>query len=235
MEGIIINQRFCGPPQSGNGGYVCGLLAGFINSEVEVRLKRPAPLDRPLHVERSDDRRIFLRDGDDMIAEAMPANLELDVPQPPSFLEAQEATSRYLGFDHHVFPTCFVCGPQRDEGDGLCLYPGAITGRNLVAAPWIPHESLGDERRKVKPEFLWAALDCPGAFAVADERMRHVVLGTLAARIERQVAVGERCVVIGWKIGAEGRKYFAGTAVFSASGGLCAKGKAVWIEIEPPV
>ena len=51
---ITIAKRFCGPPRSGNGGYVCGSLAAFVEGTAEVTLRRPPPLDRPLFVERED-------------------------------------------------------------------------------------------------------------------------------------------------------------------------------------
>ena len=37
MASIIIEKRYCGPPNSGNGGYVCGRLAQHIPG-VDARL-----------------------------------------------------------------------------------------------------------------------------------------------------------------------------------------------------
>ena len=44
--------------------------------------------------------------------------------------------------------------------------------------------------------------------------------------------VGEACTVIGWKIAADGRKHVAGTAIFDEDGELCARARAVWIELK---
>jgi len=42
---------------SANGGYACGRLASFVDAdEVEVTLRLPPPLDRPLRVEATDGR-----------------------------------------------------------------------------------------------------------------------------------------------------------------------------------
>ena len=43
----IIRKRFCGPPNSGNGGYVCGLLANALGEPAQVTLHAPPPLDPP--------------------------------------------------------------------------------------------------------------------------------------------------------------------------------------------
>ena len=47
-EYLEIAERFCGPPNSGNGGYVCGLLAKHLTGTVTVRLKAPPPLKTKL-------------------------------------------------------------------------------------------------------------------------------------------------------------------------------------------
>ena len=41
---IQVEARFCGPPSSANGGYICGLVAGRIHQPVTVRLLRSPPL-----------------------------------------------------------------------------------------------------------------------------------------------------------------------------------------------
>ncbi|MCJ9705122.1 hypothetical protein MOV74_28970, partial [Bradyrhizobium sp. SHOUNA76] len=48
MTPIIIDKRYCGPPNSGNGGYVCGRLARHIPGGAEITLRAPPPLDTPL-------------------------------------------------------------------------------------------------------------------------------------------------------------------------------------------
>src|SRR5215218_4317713 len=48
---IVIDRRFRGPDQSGNGGYTCGLVAGAMDGPAAVTLRLPPPLEVPLRVE----------------------------------------------------------------------------------------------------------------------------------------------------------------------------------------
>ena len=38
-EVLTIPRRFNGPPRSGNGGYVCGRLASYLDGPASVRLR----------------------------------------------------------------------------------------------------------------------------------------------------------------------------------------------------
>jgi hypothetical protein len=213
---VLIDPRFNGPSGSGNGGYTCGVVAGLLDtSAAEVTLRLPPPLGRPL---RWDGARLW--DGEALVAEGERAELELDVPDPPSFSEAELATPRFAGFVEHAYPTCFVCGPRREPGDGLRIFAAPVDG--LVAAPWIP--------REVRPEYVWASLDCPGAYALEWEGRSEMLMGRLHGRIDRLPDQGERCVAVGWPLGRDGRKGYAGTALFSAAGELLACARATWIE-----
>ena len=230
-ERVVISRRFRGRPESGNGGYVCGLLAGIIAGPAEVTLRRPPPLDCPLAVERLGGGAIALREGETLIAEGAPAAVEIDVPAPVAFDDAQAASKGYLGLRAHGSPGCFVCGPQRAYGDGLRIFPGHIDGREIVAAPWTPDASLAAAEGTVRPEFVWASLDCPGYWSLSREPSgrRLAVLGRLAAKLVSPVRPGERCVVVGWPLGEDGRKFYSGTALFGADGQLRAFARATWI------
>ena len=48
MTSVVIEKRFCGPPNSGNAGYVCGMLARHITGAAEVTLRAPPPLETEL-------------------------------------------------------------------------------------------------------------------------------------------------------------------------------------------
>jgi hypothetical protein len=217
---LVVDPRFNGPPGSGNGGYTCGLVARLLDGPAEVTLRRPPPLGRPLRVESADGR-VEVRDGDELVAEAVPAHVDLDVPEPVSVADAEAASRGYPGFERHAFPTCFVCGPERAPGDGLRIFASPLDG--IVAAPWTPVET--------GPELVWAVLDCPGAYALEWEGRSEILLGRLHGRVDRVPARGERCVVVGWPLGWEGRKGYAGTAVFSDDrGDLLARARATWIE-----
>ena len=67
--------------------------------------------------------------------------------------------------------------------------------------------------RDVSPEVVWAAIDCSGAYAVGGPGRGEVVLGRMAAEIHRLPEEGERCVVVAWPLGEDGRKLYAGTAL----------------------
>ena len=227
---LQVAQRFHGPPDSGNGGYTCGLLAGRLDGAATVRLHVPPPLGVPLHVEAGEGG-LRLRHGEALVAEARPGADTPEPPPAPSFEAATAAARIYEGFTHHWFPSCFVCGPKRDAGDGLRLFPGRVGNSELYAAPWIPDASLAGEDGAVRSEYLWAALDCPGAHSFAYRKANAVVLGELAVRLLGSVEPGERCVVAGWEIEAAGRKHFTGTALYGESGECRGVGRAIWFEV----
>jgi len=228
---IRIDRRFRGPPHSGNGGYVAGMLAREAGgSDVEVTLLKPPPLDRDLTVAR-DGASTLLLDGETAIASAVPRPAEIDPPPPPSFERAAAAAAGFAGFTRHTFPGCFVCGPERGEGDGLRIFPGAL-GDGTVAAPWTPSPDLCGADGVVLREFLWAALDCPGYFAV-QANAGAAMLGRVAVHIEEDVRCGEVLVVLGWPLESSGRKHRAGTALYSGDRRIAAA-VATWISIPPP-
>ena len=130
---VIIDPRYRGPPDSGNGGYVCGIVGAAAGVPVAVRLKRPPPLDVPLELAESDGV-LQLLCGAEVVAEARPDAVVIDVPAPPDHAEAVAASLGYMGFVEHVFPTCFVCGPRRPAGDGLRIFAGSLGDRRMVAA-----------------------------------------------------------------------------------------------------
>lgn len=228
QQEILIEERFCGPPDSGNGGYVCGLVAGILGGAAEVTLRRPPPIGRPLVV-RHDGGVAILHD-EAVVAQGISADIEVEAPEPIGLRDAVEAVKRYPGFALHPFPTCFVCGPQRGQGDGLRIFPGPVTGREIVAAPWTPDHTLAGADGRVRPEFVWAALDCPGAFANGFPEI-PMVLGRLAARLVGAVEPREECVVVSWSAGVDGRKHLAGTALFGADEALRAIARATWIRL----
>jgi hypothetical protein len=217
---MIVPARYNGPPDSANGGYACGLVAGHLGGVAEVTLRRPPPLDRELEVVR-DNGRVEVRDGEVLVAEAEPVELTIDVPARVSVRAAEDASTRYQGFVHHAYNTCFVCGPERE--DGLRVYAGPVEGRpDVLAAPWMPNED-------VRVELVWAALDCPSGWAVDDFQREGVLLGRMAAEIDRLPPPGEPHVVLGWRLGEDRRKRFAGSALLTADGEVLARARSTWI------
>jgi hypothetical protein len=233
-ESFVIPARFCGPPVSGNGGWTGGHLAqlvdgagdGLDGGAVTVRLRTPPPLDTEMAVSRGDDGTVELWDGQVLVAQAFPAE-PLDVggvPSPVTHQQALEAGPSYEGLRSHPFPTCFACGTERDPSDALCLHTGLLAGHTtLRAAAWTPRESA--------PELVWAALDCPGAWACGLSG-RELVVGTMTASIRDLPAVGEPHVVMAWPRGQDGRKFYSGTCLYDAGGRLLAQAEAVWISVQ---
>ncbi|MGH8868049.1 MAG: hypothetical protein ACRDYU_08645 [Actinomycetes bacterium] len=227
--------RFAGPPGSANGGYLCGRLSAHVptHGAVVVTLRLPPPLDAPMTVERHGDGAHLLA-NDRLVAEAMPAELDVDVVEPVDHAEAVQAATRYDGFTDHPFPACFVCGPERAAGDGLRLFPGRVQDQtDSVAGAWVPDASLAHpDQDEVPEEFVWAALDCPGGWAVGLAR-RPMVLGRMTGQVDAIPKIGERCVVMGRVLGQEGRKAFTTSTAYDGDGRVLGRAHAVWIAVDP--
>src|SRR3954468_5821282 len=235
---LTIDPRFNGPPDSGNGGYSCGRLARYVDADaVEVTLRLPPPIGRQLTVQGAGDGAV-LRDGDAVVAEAMPTDLDASAPSPVDAREATEAAidSPFLDADVHPFPTCFVCGPMRTPGDGLCIYAGPVAQRDVFAAPWTPDPGLAGNGGELPEEIVWAALDCPTSAPVANdwsaEGALPIVLARLAVRVLAPVRAGEAHTIISWPVALDGRKRHAGAALYAPDGDVLAVARALWIELK---
>jgi hypothetical protein len=222
MATLTFDRRYRGPLTSANGGYASGSLAAHVASPVvEVTLRLPPPLDRTLEVRREGERTLLV-DESALVAEAVPGLLDVDAPAPLSVAEAESGAARSATTWPDVFRECFVCGVRPDH-DGLEIHVGPVPGREpLHAAPWTAREPT--------PAVVWAAIDCPGAYAVGAAGRGAVVLGRMTARVDRVPTEGEQCVVVSWPLGEDGRKLYAGTALYSAEGELLALARQTWIE-----
>lgn len=235
---LTVASRYAGPPNMGHGGYVAGLLATRLTAAggpaVQVTLRRPVPLDVPLDLvlDEADGEaagRAELRRDDELIVEGEVLTTalvdDLDVPAPPSVDDARAAEA---GSPSHyndglgVHPTCFGCGAQRPDRDGLRIFVGPTADSSQVAAVWRP------DREQTDPHWVLAALDCPGAFAFISAGTRAGLLGRIVFQQLADVQPGRDHVVTGWQIATEGRKMFAGTALFDDAGALVAAAKATW-------
>jgi hypothetical protein len=230
---LVIPPRFCGPPGTGNGGYVAGSLAARTGARgsVEVTLRRPAPLATPLGVARAEASppAWTLSAAEGIVAEARAVP---DAPRPSPALRPAPGSLAPAGARRdHPFPHCFVCGPERAPGDGLRIAPVALSGADaVVAAAWTPPADLADARGDVAPAILWAALDCPGYFAcMGAGPLRPLLLGRMTASLEAPVRALEPHAIVAWPLARAGRRYEAATALLDARGRVLVRSTQVWI------
>jgi hypothetical protein len=201
----------------------------LVGGDVEVMFRHITPLERSLSVRRVTGG-VDLCDRDRVLAEARQAYFTTEPPPPVSMEQAEIATTEFPRFVDHPIPRCFACGPERALGDGLRIFPGPVAGRDATyAAPWAPDASLVDESGRVAPEFLWAALDCAGAFAVNEPPRGLALLGRMAAKLERDVRAGDPLAVVAWPIALADRRLVAGTAIYGADGAVCAVARSTWV------
>ena len=244
IDSLVIPPRFCGPPGSGNGGYVCGRIAAHADGPVTVTLRRPPPLATPLTVGRDGDDGegpIRVRHGRALIAEAAssPDRPVLEIPGPVSMAEAHAAAGGARYYADPVFPDCFVCGTGREPGDGLRIFPGPVAGLPLWAAPWTPDPSVAGAGGRVRPEVVWAALDCPSGIAAAEAAGlapdTAILLGRMTATVATPPLAGDQCRVIAWPGARDGRKMLAASALIGPGGQVLAAARAVWLTVPRPV
>lgn len=234
MTQLRIPGRFSGPPGSANGGYTCGLMAGLLGEQpCEVSLRAPPPLDRDLAVETVAEG-LLVRDGETVVAQGRRTVLELQPGPAVTPEEAFEASaagmSRWAAA--HPFPACVVCGPDREEGDGFGIFPAPIEGGARFAAGWRPHDSLATDDGTVRPECVWAALDCPTSAPLANYGDGPpIVLARLTASLDSAVAVEEPHALVSWELSRNGRKREAACVLFDSEGRALARAQALWIEL----
>ncbi|MEU7977996.1 hypothetical protein AB0B63_05640 [Micromonospora sp. NPDC049081] len=217
---MIIESRYNGPPGSGNGGWSAGVFAGAYDTDrpVEVTLRRPPPLDTPLTLTDGD---VYDPDGH-LVAEVRPAGDLPDPVAPVDPVTARAASAGYPGLVDHPFPGCYVCGPEHP--DGLRIFPGRLPDGRTAASWRTP--------RRVTAPTAWAALDCPGGWAVIAPG-RPYVLGRIAVALDALPEPGEECVVTGKVITAEGRLAVVHTSLYGSAGALLGRARATWVALPP--
>jgi hypothetical protein len=231
LREVVIGRRFNGPPDSANGGYACGVLARFLPDPAEITLRKPPPLARPLAVREDGEGKVSLLDGDELVAEGRAAGpVEVEPPVRPAFDDAVTACAHHpWRGQRHQLSDCFVCSPGRR--DGLGISPGPLEGAaGVTSAPFVPDATVAEDGL-VRPEVVWAALDCPSYPPEFWARGPVALLGRMSAAREREIRVGERLVAVGWSLGADGRKHTSASALLDADGAVVARARATWIEL----
>jgi hypothetical protein len=160
VDTVVIPGRCIGPPNSAQGGYGAGVLAREIDGAAQVTLRRPPPVDRELTLDRDGDA-IRLLEGDDLIADARPATLDLTLRPAPDPAQARAAAEDGEAFCREfTLNCCFVCGVER--ADGLRIFAAPRPEDELALTTWTPGSEWDRGDGQVAPEIVWAALDCPG-------------------------------------------------------------------------
>lgn len=246
QETVVIPERYRGPPQSGNGGHVGGIVAGLFeparenpDGAVEATLRAPIPLDTPLTVERAGADAGRLLRGEQRIVEARRTTLALPVPGTPSLDAARAARDSSPSFYRGVHPlvpggtgfhpVCVCCGADVPADEELHVHAAPVPGFSGVAAAWRPPAALAARDGTLPEALVRTALDGPGQFAWLVDGMKTGLLGRMTARVLGSVPADRDYLVRGWRLENEGRKYFAGTALLDAEGTVHALARQTWI------
>lgn len=230
-----IEGRYCGPPDSAHGGVAVGRFADLVDGDsVEVRLVRPPPLEAPLDTRTEDDGTVTVTGpgGDVARVRALDAPV---VVAPFSLVrddDLEKAADDYLrnvDENGHAFPTCFGCGPEREEGDGLRQFAGQVTDEPTVAARFTV-----DGEGPLPTWLVWAGLDCPsaGAVSLAEHPPDAIVLGTMSGQVPGEAHAGVDYQVRGRLLASEGRKNTVEVAMLAPDGTTVGAARAVWIAID---
>ena len=224
-------MQFNGPMRSGNGGYVCGLLADEHGADIGTStLKQPPPLDTPLTWERDGDEVRLVTAGGAIIGTAVTGSFAREPVPCPTEAEAEAGHAAYAGFHTHPFDHCFTCGTKRAEGDGLRVFAGPCA-EHRTATAWSPHEAFARPDGALNVPVSWATLDCPGGWA-ADFAERPMVLGRMTGQVLRRPRPGEDLFATGRLDEHTGRKFLTSTALYTRDGELLGRAEQTWIEIE---
>jgi hypothetical protein len=228
---LTVEAPFFGFPNTGHGGYTGGLLAEHLAGTVQVKFVNPPPLEVPLSLARGEDT-LTTSDGASVIAEARKVDLDIEIPEAPTFEVAEASAAANRDLRARPSATCMTCGPERAPGEGLRLFVGPVDGREIVAGAWIPHANFADADGILRTRFIWAALDCPTYWAVlsANGDQGRLVTARLAVRTIGPVPASEPVIVLAWPIAQRGRRLsVAGAAIVTPGGEALAVAEATWI------
>ena len=245
---VSIDSVYNGPVNCGNGGYISGLLAGFIEGDAEIRINAAFPVETSLQVKKSDEG-IGVYLDDKLLGSARSIQLELAIPTPPDLANATAASQRFDFIHSSDSKGCYVCSPLRTDENGLRVFCGALdevvkpnssidwstqTEKNIVAAVWRPADNLCNDEGSIDNIYVWSALDCPGAYAIKaiEPNTGIQLLGTCSGSIKMPLSANEDYIVSSWKISPNsGRKRFMGVAIHNSAGELMACAEQIWFDV----
>ena len=240
MSDLIVARQFRGPPFTANGGYICGLMVARVGGRGQAMLRAGVPLDVAIAVQATGDDGVALAGPDGAVLGSATATLTRDLPEPPAPLTQDQARLAQSTSPYGQTPLhrgCFSCCILRDPGEGLGVFVGQVEGREPghAAGLWTPHANFACADGTMPDEIIWGAMDCSGSMAWGLKTGHRVgLLGTMSGEVLRAPRADEPCVIQAWPLEVEGRKYFAGVALWSATGELLARSGQIWIG-RPPV
>ena len=223
----IDRMRFCGPADSGNGGYTAGRLAALIGDPAEITLRRPPLLETEMKVERAGPR-LLLMHGDDLIAERRRRLSSWRFRSVPAAMRhagpVRAIPAWTTGTRFQVVRVRSAAGSGRDGGLPWAADRWACIGCCLVR---------GADRRR--GSCRRARLRCDGLSGrLVDQRNRPGC--DLRARPDGRTAdlpAGRRPRDLARVVDRPRRPQgHAGSAQFTADGELCAYSKQTWIRLE---
>lgn len=186
----------------------------------------------------------------------------------PAALTLWRGQGETMDIGPQSFGHCFVCGHKRHWPNGLCLHArpamrldAAPVPKGAIVSDWSLHESfqecIEDEAQAsgegyVRPELVWAALDCPGYYACCDGQ--PALLANLTVTHYKPLPVSlDGVFVAAWPLSQDGmsvrrlshgddqesnqpdaprpsdRKRHCRTVVIDREGTVYAEGKALWV------
>ena len=152
---------------------------------VEITLRAPIPIETPLQVVPTEDA-LLLNDGETFVCEARAGSVaHLSPPPPPTDWNDVMRRGEVGGApDDGEFSRCIVCGRERAVGDGLRVLGTAGPQPGYSLSCYVPHPNHADAAGRIRPEFVWGTLDCPGAFAAQDpDDFRPALTGRMTAKV----------------------------------------------------
>lgn len=237
-----------GPPGVLQGGFSAGIplavarLAdrfGAPITSLEARLHAPTPLDRPLQArvrptEQAARYDVETRDGDTLLVSAT-VELAGHEPAARAYDLLELATVPLPEAEpQHIFPHCWVCGPEPHHPHGQRIHP-RLHREGEVSQPWVADEVLGDDRGVVDPVVVSAVLDCPTVWAAMHEVQALDMAGPLLAgfhlRFYRDAPVMEPLRTVARFDSADGRKLRARSALVDEDGVTFAVAAALQVAV----
>ena len=231
---ITISPLHTGLRGLGHAGIAAGRFAELVDPKrAMVRTHAPIPVRQRLEPVLNGDGSVDVFCGSTRIATSRRLKTPLAVATFPSVHPGAAAEAQCRSFaapgGDHPSPTCYVCGNQRTDGQGLRLRPGPLSGGTVFAATWTP-----DVVGPVPAWLVWAALDCP-SFAparAAAGRDCEITPCSLAVEIRGDVVGGLEHQILSRTTHVGPRKTVAESELVAPDGSSLAVASASWTK--PP-